>query len=131
MGNPAISMQDVTRLAAITQFDNYLHNLPDGYNSILDVAGKRLSKSAAQKVLLIRALIHKPELLLLENPWTTFNSESKARIESYILNDLPLTTALIVTSDILFASKCDEIIVMEEGTIKAFGNPQETLKYLN
>ncbi|HEX8676579.1 MAG TPA: ABC transporter ATP-binding protein [Segetibacter sp.] len=131
LGNPSISMQDVTRLAAITQFDNYLHNLPDGYNTILDVAGKRLSKSAVQKVLLIRALIHKPQLLLLENPWTTFNSESRARIEEYLLNELSATTALIVTNDILFASKCDEIIIMQEGTIRASGNPQEMLKYLN
>lgn len=131
LGNPSISMQDVTQLAAITQFENYLHQLPDGYNTILDVAGKRLSKSAVQKVLLMRALIHHPQLLLLENPWTTFNSESKVIIEEFIINELPATTALIVTNDILFASKCDEIIIMQEGSIKASGNSKEMLKYID
>lgn len=130
LGNPDISLQDVTRLASITQFDQYVPKLSDGYNTILDVAGKRLSKSAIQKILIMRALIHKPHLLLFENPWDALNKDSKERIEEYILNELPNTSALMATNDVLFAAKCDQVIVMHDGTIRAMGKTNEVLNYL-
>lgn len=130
LGNPDISLQDITRLASITQFDQYVPKLSDGYNTILDVAGKRLSKSAIQKILIMRALIHKPHLLLFENPWDALNKDSKERIEEYILNELPNTSALMATNDVLFAAKCDQVIVMHDGTIRAMGKTNEVLNYL-
>lgn len=131
LGNPQISLQDVTRLAAITQFDQYVPKLKDGYNTVLDVGGNRLSKSAANKILLMRALIHQPHLLLFENPWTALSKDSRNRIEEYILNELPTTTALIATNDVSFAVKCDQVVVMHEGTVRAIGKANEVLHFLN
>ena len=129
LGNGNITLQQVTLLASITGFDQYLPKLQDGYSTVLDVAGKRLSRSAVQKVLLMRALIHKPQLLLFENPWSALNTETKNRVEEYFLNEIPATTAIVVTNDLLFASRCDEVIVMEEGKIKAMGIPSEVLNF--
>jgi ABC-type bacteriocin/lantibiotic exporter with double-glycine peptidase domain len=131
LGNPNVTLQDITKLAAITQFDQYVPRLKDGYNTILDVAGNRLSKSAAHKLLIMRALIHRPHLLLFENPWIGLNKESKQRIEDYLFNNLPNTTALIATNDPAFAQRCDQVILMEKGTIRATGKANEVLRYLN
>ncbi|MDB5250433.1 MAG: ATP-binding cassette protein [Segetibacter sp.] len=131
LGNPDISLQNITKLAAITQFDQYVPKLKDGYNTILDVAGNRLSKSASNKILLMRALIHQPHLLLFENPWSGLSKDSRSRIEEYILNELVTTTVLVATNDVSFAVKCDQVIVMQEGTVRAIGKANEVLHFLN
>ncbi len=131
LGNPAIALHDVTKLASITQFDQYIPKLKDGYNTVLDVAGKRLSKSTIQKILIMRALIHKPGLLLFENPWNALNKENKESIEQYILTELPNTTVLVATNDTSFAKKCDQAIIMQHGTIRAMGKTTEILNQLS
>lgn len=127
LGNPVVTLPDVTKLASIIQFDQYLPNLSHGYNTILDVAGSRLGKSTVQKLLLMRALVHKPGLLLLENPWTAFSKESRESIQNYILNEMTNTTAIIVTNDDAFAERCDWIIVLDKGAVSAAGKPSEIL----
>ena len=130
LGNSAVSLSDVTRLAAITQFDQHLQNFTDGYNTILDVAGSRLSKASIQKLLLMRALIHKPKLLLLENPWSVLNKESKETIQDYLLHDMNSTTVIIATNDQVFAQQCDLIIMLDKGTVKAIGKANEVFNQL-
>jgi ABC-type bacteriocin/lantibiotic exporter with double-glycine peptidase domain len=131
LGNPDIALHDLTRLASVTGFDEYIPKLKEGYNTVLDVAGKRLSKSVIQKILIMRALIHKPGLLLLENPWNALNNENKESIERYILNELPNTTVLVAANDTSFAQKCNQIIIMQHGTIRAMGKTSEVLNQLS
>jgi ABC-type bacteriocin/lantibiotic exporter with double-glycine peptidase domain len=131
LGNSAISMQNVTKLASITQFDHYISNLTNGYNTVLDVAGKRLSKSTIQKILIMRALVHKPGLLLLENPWSALNEDNKESIQRYILNELNDTTVIVAANDTAFARKCDQVIIMEHGSIRAMGKTNEVLEFLS
>jgi ATP-binding cassette subfamily B protein len=131
LGNPEVALHDITKLASITGLDEYIPKLTDGYNTVLDVAGKRLSKSVIQKILIMRALIHKPELLLLENPWHSLNVENKLSIQQYILNELKDTTVLVADNDISFMKKCDQVIIMQHGTIRAMGNTTEVLNHLS
>ena len=131
LGNTSIPLNEVTRLAAITQFDQYISHLDDGYNTVLDVAGKRLSKSTIQKILIMRALVHKPSLLLLENPWSALNTENKEGIQQYILNEIPGTTIIVAVNDSSFARKCDQVIIMENGTIRAMGKTNDVLELLS
>ncbi len=131
LGNPDVPLSDVTKLAAITQFDQYLPRLYDGYNSILDVAGSRLGKSAVQKLLIMRALIHHPRLLLLENPWSALNKESRTSIQQYILTEMRNSTAIIITDEYEFAEQCDQVILLEKGTVRAAGKASEIISSLN
>lgn len=131
LGSNDISLQEVTKLASITKFDEFIAHLNDGYNTVLDVAGKRLSKSTIQKILIMRALVHKPRLLLLENPWSALNNDNKVSIQQHILNDLPNTTVIVAANDTSFARKCDQVIIMEHGTIRAMGATNEVLEFLS
>ena len=130
LGNPDILLSDVTKLASITHFDHYLPKLTDGYNTKLDVAGSRLSKATIQKILVMRALVHKPQLLLLENPWNAISRESKEAIQDYILNEMRNSTVIVVANDTAFANKCDQVIVMDKGSIINIGKAHEVLHHL-
>ena len=56
LGRGDFSFEKLTILAKLTNLEDYLQQLPEGYETLLDVGGKRLSKSIIQKILLIRAL---------------------------------------------------------------------------
>jgi ATP-binding cassette subfamily B protein len=90
--------------------------LEDGFNTELDPVGKRLSRNVIQKILLLRALVHSPRLLLLEEPWTSFDSDNRTLIKDYLLRNQE-ATVLVATNDLEFISKCDLVFVMKEGKI--------------
>lgn len=127
MGRNDFSYDDLNKLARLTNLNDFLQQLPSGYDTLMDVGGKRLSKSIVQKILIIRALIHKPSLLLLENPWTSLNPVLAIKIQNHILLNMPATTMFVVTNEISFANRCDMVIMMENGSIKNSGTPGEVL----
>lgn len=127
MGRNDFSFERLTMLARLTELEEYLQKLPLGYETLIDVAGKRLSKSTIQKILLMRALLHSPRMLLLEQPWSALSNLVIDNIQNYIFNEMPATTTFIVSAEIETAQKCDYVIVMKDGTVEKFGSPQNVL----
>lgn len=125
MGSEDVSLSYLAELATITGFKQYLSTLHEGYESRLETAGKTLNKSKIQKILLMRALIHNPSLLLLEEPWSAMDEEVQQDIKYYLLNKLKNTTIIVATNDQGFANTCDLIIVLDKGKIVAQGKPGE------
>ncbi len=127
LGRSDFSFEQLNNLAKLTNLEDFLRQLPEGYETMMDVGGKRFSKSTIQKILLIRALIHNPRLLLLETPWTSLNPALAVNIQNYILKNMPGTTLFVVSNEIDFAAKCDRIIKMAGGSIEISGTPAEVL----
>lgn len=127
MGSDDASLSYLAELASVTNFSYYLADLPDGYDTHLKTSGKQLNRSKIQKILLMRALIHKPRLLLLEDPWSTIVSDVKEDIQNYILDKLKDVTVVVSTNDEAFARKCDKVIVLSKGRIVKQGRPEEVL----
>ncbi len=125
MGSDDISLAHLAELANMTGFSHYLSTLHEGYETKLETTGKRLNKSKIQKILLMRALIHRPALLLLEEPWSAMDADIKQNIQYYLLNKINNTTMVVATNDQAFAKTCDLIIVMDNGKIIAQGKPSE------
>jgi ATP-binding cassette, subfamily B, bacterial len=115
MGKANISKDYVARLCEITGLQKFLASLPDGYDTQLDPAGKRLPKSVVQKILLVRAMAHQPSLLILEEPWQGLNGSYRKNIQELLLNAKD-TTVIISTSDEAFAKQCNQVIHLENFT---------------
>ncbi len=127
VGRTDFSLEKLAQLTKLVGLHDYLQQLPAGYETLMDTAGKRLSRSIVQKILLVRALLHDPVLLLLENPWTSLYSTVAQSIQSYILNHMPGTTVIVVSNNQDFAGKCDRIIKMAAGSIIISGTHGEVL----
>ena len=112
MGNPAISAQQLSELFQLTGLHDYLPQLSQGVNTILDTGGKRLPERVIRKILLVRALAGRPRLLLLEEPWLGLDPQQVQAIQEYLLHKLPDTTVIVVSNDALFAQQCNLIIQM-------------------
>lgn len=126
LGNDSISMQSVIDIAAKVGLNDFIDTLKNGYDTMLDpTAGKRLPRNVIHKILLVRAIIGKPHLLLLEEPWMNFQNGHRQQIIQ-LLTELKNTTLVVVSNDEDFAKQCDKIIIIDEGstTIKENGKSQ-------
>jgi len=99
----------VSHLVSLTGLSQYVASLKEGYDTQLDPTGKRLPKNIIMKILLVRALVRKPRLLLLEDPWQGFDGDTVERIQRLLLNDTQ-ATLIVSTNDEQFMRQCDQVI---------------------
>lgn len=115
LGNTSISMETVIDYVAKTGLNDFISTLKYGYDTILDPTGKRLPQNVTHKILLVRALVGSPRLLLLEDPWMNFEKDYRSQLMQ-LLSKLKNTTLVVVTNDEEFAGFCDKLITLEKGT---------------
>jgi ABC-type bacteriocin/lantibiotic exporter with double-glycine peptidase domain len=105
---------DKTYISQVVQaisLSNYISTMKEGYDTVLDPTGKRLPKNVAQKILLARALAHKPKLLLLEEPWLGLDDSAKQQIQQFLLRDVT-ATLIVTTNDPDFIRQADQVIAI-------------------
>jgi ABC-type bacteriocin/lantibiotic exporter with double-glycine peptidase domain len=125
LGDGSIKAADILSLAQKIGLETFITSLKEGFDTKIDPAGKRLSGSVIRKILLLRALISKPRLLLLEEPWQGFDETSQLQIKNYLLNDLYQVTVIVATNDVEFARRCRQVIIMKEGQVDKNGTPDQ------
>ena len=121
MGNSNISPQHIIRLAEKVGLKAFFADLNDGLNTAIDPAGKKLSRNIVQKILLLRALVNHPRLVLLEEPFDGISEAARKSVINYLLTETNQQTILISCNDEAFASQCDKVIYLEKGKVKAVG----------
>ncbi|MFN0081395.1 MAG: ATP-binding cassette domain-containing protein [Ferruginibacter sp.] len=117
MGNDNISMDEIMYLSDKIGFTDFVTANKMGYNMLLDPTGSKISKHLTQSVKLIRALVGKPSLLLMEDLLKNLLPEHKVNIMNYIRNESNATT-LIISNDEIIHKLSDAVITIENGTIK-------------
>ena len=118
MGSEEISYEEVTDLVNRCGLTSFVQSLPQGYDTVLDPTGKRLNSKIRQDILLLRALLGKKRLLLLEEPLNFLEKTYKHNIQDYIFSEENVTV-IIATNDVETAARCNKIIYLEEGVVKA------------
>ena len=116
MGNSAYNHDELKKLVELFELTKFVQSLPEGYDAMLDTAGNRLPAKIKQSILLIRALLGKRRLLLLEEPLQNLDESVKNKVIDFIMNDASATT-IFTTTDKSIATKCDKIIHIENGII--------------
>lgn len=112
VGRENIDKQYLMHLCNETGLLPFLETLPNGFDTELDPAGKRLSKTIIQKILVIRCLVHQPDFIIAENPWFEMDSPFRENIQRLLL-DSP-ATVVVATNDDLFIKSCKKIIHLDK-----------------
>ena len=71
LGKNSLSVERIMTLAKELGIEQFITSLPQGFETIIDTAGKKLASTFVKKILLLRALVHNPHLLLLEESATS------------------------------------------------------------
>jgi ATP-binding cassette, subfamily B, bacterial len=117
LGDNSVSTSQITTLANQLGISDFISSLKNGFDTQIDAAGKRLSSAVIRKVLLLRALVSHPKLLLLEEPWFGFDADCREKVQQYLLHHIPGTTVIVISNDEMYAQKCDKVFYMQDGRI--------------
>ncbi|MFY7899063.1 MAG: peptidase domain-containing ABC transporter [Chitinophagaceae bacterium] len=116
LGNHTLTMDDVTALAKKIGLFSFIQTHKNGYDTVLDPQGKRLPKKVRQNILLLRALLGKHRLLLLEEPFDHLEEQQQVAVMDYIKNEKD-STIIITAFNEKIARECDIIFELKNGTI--------------
>lgn len=125
LGKTGVDMSQINQLAELIGLKDFIDRQPAGYDLPIDPNGDRLPRRIRLKILLLRALLLQPRLLLLEEPWLGLEPVYAQQIKEYLLHQTPSATVIVVSNDTDFAAKASQVVLMEEGEIKAMGNWNE------
>ncbi len=118
MGREEILANDIIEIANKIGIGDFLHDLPVGFDTVIDTAGKRLPTSMKQKLLLLRSLCSRPKLIVMEEPWLMYEDRYKLPIKNYLANKPNYSTVIICTNDLQFANQCDYRFELIDGELK-------------
>jgi ATP-binding cassette, subfamily B, multidrug efflux pump len=101
--------------------------LPEGFDTVVGERGVQLSGGQKQRVALARALVSEPKILILDDPLSAVDAKTERAILDAIERQAARRTVLLVTHRIAAASRCNCIIVLDEGRIVEQGTHDELI----
>lgn len=118
LGRERATIENVKWATSALGLSTLINELPNGYNSNIFPQGKQFSKSTVAKILIARAIVDKPRLLLLENSFSIFSMEDRTRILNFLLDRNHNWTVLLTSSQpIEMKHLVDREIIMRAGEI--------------
>ena len=116
-GDSSISDEDIYKVIEQTGLTDFVKEQPKGLNSMIYPEGKRISYTISKKIILARAIIKKPKLLILEDPLDQFEVEETNRIMDFLLDKSNSWTLIVVSLNPRWQEKCHNTITLKEGKI--------------
>ncbi|MBV6439107.1 MAG: ATP-binding cassette domain-containing protein [Haliscomenobacteraceae bacterium CHB4] len=132
LGNEHIPLQRVLETAEAVGLNEFVRDLPKGLDTELLSGGKNIPRSIVTKILVARAIVGRPKLLVMEDPFVSLNYRDRLRVAKLLIDKNQPWTLVGVTSDPLMAAMCDRVVVLKEGQIVfdgAFEAVQKTEHY--
>ena len=124
-GKPEATDDEVIAAAKAAQVDEFIHKLPDGYQTFLGERGTRLSGGQRQRIAIARAILKDAPILLLDEATSALDAESEILVQQGLNAAMQGRTTLIIAHRLSTVQKANRIIVMENGSIGEIGSPTE------
>ena len=122
VGNTGCSKEEIVDAAKRAYAHEFIQQLPEGYETRIGDRGWNLSGGQRQRLALARAILTKPEILILDEATSSLDSESEQLIQRY-LNDIRGTCTIVVVAHRLSTiQSADKIVVLQDGKIVEEGD---------
>ncbi|MEC8181073.1 MAG: ABC transporter transmembrane domain-containing protein [Pseudomonadota bacterium] len=127
-GRPDADMAAVRAASEIANANDFIDQLPAGFDSHLGEKGVRLSGGQRQRVAIARAVLKDPTLLLLDEATSSLDAESERAVQAALEKVMEGRTTLVIAHRLATVLKADRIIVMDQGRVVASGTHAQLLR---
>lgn len=117
LGDPTINDHLILRAATVAGVSDFLRNNPAGFAAQVGEQGKELSGGQRQSVALARALVHDPEVLILDEPTSNMDTDSERQLQRRLYQVARGRTLILVTHRLSMLRLVERLIIMKEGRI--------------
>lgn len=126
-GNSDVSDDDISQVCKICELEEYINSLPLKFNTRIEENGKNLSGGQKQRLAIARALLKKPEILIMDEATSNLDYVTERSIEKTINNFSKNMTTIIIAHRLSTIKDCDKILVLRNGQIVETGNHRDLL----
>ncbi|ARD86903.1 ATP-binding protein [Rickettsia bellii] len=122
------SEEEITEIIKITGIADFTDKIPDGINAKIGEKGVRLSGGQKQRIALARALLRKPQILLLDEAMNALDSQSEQKLLSSIRDIMKGKIVISIAHRISSIESADNILIIDKGAVEAEGTHAHLLK---
>jgi len=131
MGCLSSSKEQIITMAVKTGLHQHVTALPDGYDTLISDDNRGLSGGLIQRIAICRALLGKPQLILMDEPHNNLDQNGELGLLSLLKELAKKHTILISSHSQHFLSQADSIVILEAGKVAIAGPAQAVIKHLN
>lgn len=122
------SFEVIRRGAEEAQVLAEVKSLPEQFDTVVGERGVQLSGGQKQRIALARALVWEPKILILDDPLSAVDAKTEAAILEAIERQAKRNTLVLITHRVAAASRCDSILVLDEGRVVERGDHESLLQ---
>jgi len=128
LGSPDISIEQAIEAAKLVGADRFIEQLPGGYHYEVMERGSTLSVGQRQLISFVRAMVHNPAVLVLDEATSSVDTDTEELIQQAIARIMEGRTSIVVAHRLSTIQKADEILVLDKGRILERGRHESLLK---
>ena len=128
LGRREASDAEVIAAARAARCDEFIQNLPQGYQTIIGENGSTLSGGERQRISIARALLKDAPVILLDEATASLDVENESAVQEALSRLLQGKTVLIIAHRMRTVAGADHIVVLENGHVAQQGTPKELME---
>jgi ATP-binding cassette subfamily B protein len=126
-GSEGASDEQLWAALRTAQAERFVSRMPDGLDAMILQGGKNLSGGQRQRLTIARALVAKPELLILDDSFSALDTATDAALRSALKRDTAGMSVIIVSQRIGTVKTADRIVVLDDGVVAGIGTHDELM----
>jgi ABC-type multidrug transport system fused ATPase/permease subunit len=127
-GRPAASDAEVEAAARAAHVDEFVHTLPQGWDTEVGEVGVKLSGGQRQRITIARAILKNPAILIFDEATSSLDAKSERHVQDAIDALLGGRTVFVIAHRLSTVRHADKIVVLENGVVSRIGTHEELMQ---